>query len=55
MKYPEHTVTKPLTGSAATMVVKAVKEGRVIANAQAKSTATRIAKQYVQSQKAAKK
>lgn len=47
MKYPSHTISKPVKGSAAKKVVAAVKEGKVIANAHSRATAARIAKQIV--------
>ncbi len=44
MKYPSHTISKPLVGSAAKKVVSAVREGKVLSNRDAKATAARIAK-----------
>lgn len=51
VKYPAHTISKPVVGSAARRVVVAVKEGKMITNVHAKATAARIAKRHAQSKK----
>ena len=42
MKYPEHTVTRPLRGEAARKVIKAVDEGKVVRTEASEKTAAAV-------------
>ena len=42
MKYPLNTVSKPVVGSQAKRLLKAVREGKPLANAAAQATINRI-------------
>ncbi len=46
MKYPEHTVSKPVTGSEAKELIAAIDSGSYVANEAARATIERIATRH---------